>query len=71
MRTWPRERGAMSRNATTVGLERMGYADPCGERKMGGEGEGGIAEAMRQNGHGILGLWNGFGGGAWKGIHGW
>ena len=46
--------GAISRKATTVGVERIGYAEPRGDVMICGESDGGIEEAMRQNGHGIF-----------------
>lgn len=45
----------MSRNAMQVGVERTGYAEPFGEEKSVGDGEGGIAEEMAQKGQNIFG----------------
>jgi hypothetical protein len=44
----------MGRNATTRGVERRIYADPFGEEKFWGEGEGGDTEPIRQKGQDIF-----------------
>jgi hypothetical protein len=44
----------MSRNATTTGVERMIYAEPMGDVRIGGSEEGREPPAMRQKGHGIF-----------------
>lgn len=38
----------------TLGVDRTGYAEPFGEEKSAGEGEGGIAEAIAQKGQNIF-----------------
>ena len=53
-RTWPRDTGAMSRNAKTVGVESTGYADPSGVLITLGSRAGGIHSAIMQKGQGIV-----------------
>ena len=55
-RICPRDKGAMSRNATTVGVERTGYAEPPGVLRTFGVVDGGMFSAIMQNGQGILTL---------------
>lgn len=54
MRRWPGERGAISKKATTMGVDRTGYADPRGELMIAGSFVGGVAAAIMQNGQDIL-----------------
>lgn len=44
----------MSRKATTSGVESTGKALPTGDVNSGGSGDGGMTEAMEQNGQVIV-----------------
>ncbi len=44
----------MSRNATTVGVDSTGYAEPSGVVSTFGSADGGMDSAIMQKGQGIL-----------------
>ena len=52
-RICPGVTGAMSRKATTIGVDKTGYAEPSGVVRTLGSGASGIAAAIMQKGHGI------------------